>query len=185
MRQEIVQTPQEQPQQQQYIAAYQQPLQQQQQQQEPPLIRPKPLQLQNVTSVQRQSSIPPQNNRPYDVQSPVAPVVSTIYPSAPSPNESQGNNEPTTYRNTETHPDKLNYPAQQQPQSPKSPFQQELSVVSPLNNRYSTNNAPQNPRVSEELRGQLPWSYTSMPPPVPKKPQLQVYPEIPAPDYGN
>lgn len=180
-RQEIQPAQQQQPQQQ-YIAPIQQ--------QEPNLIRPKPLQIQNITSVQRQSSVPPQQNRPYEVQSPVIPV-SNLYPSAPSPNESPATSEVPTYRNTETHPDRLNYPSQQQ-QSPRplSPYQQELSPISPLNNRYSTANDSfqfqvPNQRVSEELRGQLPWSYTSMPPPIPKKPQLQVYPEIPTPDYGH
>jgi len=60
-----------------------------------------------------------------------------------------------------------------------------------LNNRYSEMYpAPVNPRVSEELRNQMPWSYTSMvtkPPPPPRKPQLQVqiYPQIPEPDYAD
>lgn len=152
--------------------------------------RPKPtvpaLQIQNI---QRQSSVPLQTNqmnRNNNIQSPTAPVAN-IYPTAPSPNESQVNSEVAiTYRNTETHPDRLNYPLQRN----TSQYQQELSPISPLNNRYSTTNESfqfpmQNQRVSEELRGQLPWSYTSMPPPVPKKPQMPVYPEIPAPDYGQ
>lgn len=68
-------------------------------------------------------------------------------------------------------------------------YQQQLSPITPLNNRYSASNESfqypiQNQKVSEELRGQLPWSYTSFPLPVPKKPLMQVYPEIPAPDYG-
>ncbi|XP_061393286.1 uncharacterized protein LOC133328754 [Musca vetustissima] len=171
-------------------------------QRESELIRPKPLIIQNPSSVQRQSSIPPQNTRAYEQQQqPSAPVQSPkIYPSV---------NEQMTYRNTETHPDRLNYPTQQQQQSqpppqpqtqlpplqlqpPKTPVNHEqLSPISPLNLRYSVvgdNYSPQsqqNQRVSEELRGQLPWSYTSIPPPTPKKPQMQVYPEIPEPDYGN
>ncbi|XP_073839300.1 uncharacterized protein isoform X2 [Musca autumnalis] len=170
-------------------------------QRESELIRPKPLIIQNPASVQRQSSIPPQN-RPYEhQQSPSAPVPSPIYPSV---------NEQVTYRNTETHPDRLNYPpqppqsqpqaqAQTQPpqlqlqlQPPKTPVHHEqLSPISPLNLRYSmagdyySPQPQQNQRVSEELRGQLPWSYTSIPPPTPKKPQMQVYPEIPEPDYGH
>lgn len=144
------------------------------------------LQIQNI---QRQSSMAAQTNqntRSYSVQSPTV-AVANIYPTAPSPNESQPNSDvATTYRNTETHPDRLNYPLQRN----TSQYHQELSPISPLNNRYSTTNESfqfpmQNQRVSEELRGQLPWSYTSMPPPVPKKPQLQVYPEIPTPDYGH
>lgn len=181
-------------------------IQQQQRSSTPPpqreseLIRPKPLIVQNPASVQRQSSIPPpQNNRPYEQQQPPsAPAPSPIYPSI---------NEQVTYRNTETHPDRLNYPTQQQQQQPPlpqsqppqlqlqvqppktSPSHEQLSPISPLNLRYSTSSpgpqSQQNQRVSEELRGQLPWSYTSIPPPTPKKPQMQVYPEIPEPDYGH
>lgn len=152
-------------------------------QQEAQMNRPTPLQ------IPRQSSIPPQanqNTRNYNVQSTVVPV-QQMYPTAPSPNLSPANSDATpTYRNADTHPDRLNYTTQRQ----TSQYQQELSPISPLNSRYSTNNDSfqfpmQNQRVSEELRGQLPWSYTSMPPPVPKKPQMKVYPEIPAPDYGS
>ncbi|EDX08969.1 uncharacterized protein LOC6736514 [Drosophila simulans] len=97
-----------------------------------------------------------------------------------------------TYRTTEAHPDHLNYPPSE-PQTPRapSPAVQQLAVTSPLNNRYSEiYPAPVNPRVSEELRNQMPWSYTSMvtkPPPPPRKPQLQVqiYPQIPEPDYAD
>ncbi|XP_016966676.1 uncharacterized protein LOC108035521 [Drosophila biarmipes] len=97
-----------------------------------------------------------------------------------------------TYRTTEAHPDRLNYPPSE-PQTPRSPSPavQQLAVTSPLNNRYSEMYpAPVNPRVSEELRNQMPWSYTSMvtkPPPPPRKPQLQVqiYPQIPEPDYAD
>ncbi|XP_017127837.1 uncharacterized protein LOC108146365 [Drosophila elegans] len=97
-----------------------------------------------------------------------------------------------TYRHTEAHPDRLNYPPSEPP-TPRapSPAVQQLAVTSPLNNRYSEMYpAPVNPRVSEELRNQMPWSYTSMvtkPPPPPRKPQLQVqiYPQIPEPDYAD
>uniref|UniRef100_A0A1L8EIE5 Uncharacterized protein n=2 Tax=Haematobia irritans TaxID=7368 RepID=A0A1L8EIE5_HAEIR len=158
------------------------------------LIRPKPLIIQNpsTTSIQRQSSIMiPQSSRPYDLQSPTAPITTpTVY--TPT-------NEQVTYRNTETHPDRLNYPQQQQQQQPKTPlypptpsrspsYHEELSPISPLNSRYNDGFSPlpqQNQRISEELRGQLPWSYTSIPPPTPKKPQMPVYPEIPEPDYGH
>ncbi|XP_023309405.1 uncharacterized protein LOC111691016 [Lucilia cuprina] len=142
-----------------------------------------------IHNIQRQSSLTSpanQSSRPYSVQSPNMPMAN-IYPTAPSSNESQATNDmATTYRNTESHPDRLNYPLQRN----TSQYQQELSPISPLNNRYSTTNdsfqfSMQNQRVSEELRGQLPWSYTSMPPPVPKKTQMHVYPEIPAPDYGH
>ncbi|EDW78836.1 uncharacterized protein Dwil_GK12662 [Drosophila willistoni] len=99
-----------------------------------------------------------------------------------------------TYRHTEAHPDRLNYPPSEPP-TPRapSPAVQQLAVTSPLNNRYSEiypTAPPANPRVSEELRNQMPWSYTSMtakPPPPPRKPQLQVqiYPQIPEPDYAE
>ncbi|XP_017071647.1 uncharacterized protein LOC108108203 [Drosophila eugracilis] len=97
-----------------------------------------------------------------------------------------------TYRTTEAHPDHLNYPPSEPP-TPRSPSPavQQLAVNSPLNNRYSDMYPPPaNPRVSEELRNQMPWSYTSMvtkPPPPPRKPQLQVqiYPQIPEPDYAE
>ncbi|EDV50327.1 uncharacterized protein LOC6546135 [Drosophila erecta] len=97
-----------------------------------------------------------------------------------------------TYRTTGAHPDHLNYPPSEPP-TPRapSPAVQQLAVTSPLNNRYSEiYPAPVNPRVSEELRNQMPWSYTSMvtkPPPPPRKPQLQVqiYPQIPEPDYAD
>lgn len=163
------------------------------------LIKPKPLIIQNpttTTNVQRQPSVQKQVSRPYDVHSPSAP--------APSPSPlvySPSINEQVTYRNTETHPDRLNYPVQQQqqqqqplqlqvPPKPRTPmYQEELSPISPLNSRYSVDSfspqPQQNQRISEELRGQLPWSYTSIPPPTPKKPQMQVYPEIPEPDYGH
>lgn len=152
-------------------------------QQEPQVNTPTPLQ------IDRQSSMPPQanqNDKPYNVQSIIVPAA-IMYPSAPSPNVSPANDDSSpTYRNADTHPDRLNYTTQRQ----TSQYQQELSPISPLNSRYSTTNdnfqfPMQNQRVSEELRGQLPWSYTSMPPPVPKKPQLKVYPEIPTPDYGQ
>ncbi|XP_013115162.1 uncharacterized protein LOC106092783 [Stomoxys calcitrans] len=156
------------------------------------LIRPKPLIIQNpsTTSINRQSSMmTPQNNRPYELQSPTAPPPTVYTPT----------NEPVTYRNTESHPDRLNYPTQQQPktqlyptpQLPKTPvYHEELSTISPLNSRYANSESfspqpQQNQRISEELRGQLPWSYTSIPPPTPKKPQMHVYPEIPEPDYGH
>lgn len=174
----------------------QQQQQQHQLQQQPSLlIRPKPLQIQDASSIQRESSIqrqpsiqrqvsipPPPVNRQYDLQSPIAPQFANVYPSAPSPNNSEQTANEITYRNTESHPDKLNYP---NAAVPPSPYQQ-LSPISPLNTRYSVMGDPAgNQRVSEELRSQLPWSYTSMPPPVPKKPQKPVYPDIPNPDYGN
>ncbi|SPP87155.1 uncharacterized protein LOC117589120 [Drosophila guanche] len=98
-----------------------------------------------------------------------------------------------TYRTTEAHPDRLNYPPVESslPRA-ASPAVQQLAVNSALNNRYSEMYPaqPANPRVSEELRNQMPWSYTSMvtkPPPPPRKPQLQVqiYPQIPEPDYAE
>lgn len=100
----------------------------------------------------------------------------------------------TTYRTTDAHPDQLNYPANAEPISarPTSPAVQQLATASALNSRYSElyPAQPANPRVSEELRNQMPWSYTSMitkPPPPPRKPQqqVQIYPQIPEPDYAE
>lgn len=142
-----------------------------------------------IQTLQGQPSTTPQTNQnvgPHNIQSPTT-HVANLYPSTLFTNDLQDNSDmATTYHNTETHQERLNYPLQQN----TSQYQQELSSISPLNNRYSTTNESfqfpmQNQRVSEELRGQLPWSYTSMPPPIPKKPQMQVYPEIPTPDYGH
>lgn len=95
-----------------------------------------------------------------------------------------------SYRNTDTHPDRLDYPAtSSRPISPSLPLEQvqHLSIETPLNSRYSNVDVSMQPnsRVNAELRSQLPWSYTSMlgKPQVPLKPQKQVYPEIPKPDY--
>ncbi|XP_036338378.1 uncharacterized protein LOC118748150 [Rhagoletis pomonella] len=95
-----------------------------------------------------------------------------------------------TYRNTDTHPDRLDYPGTKSgPVSPISPPGeiQQLSIETPLNSRYTNADVSQlsNHRVTAELRSQLPWSYTNMlgNPQVPPKPQKPQYPEIPVPDY--
>ncbi|XP_037954978.1 uncharacterized protein LOC119684912 [Teleopsis dalmanni] len=117
----------------------------------------------------------------------IAPIA--VYPpSAPSPDmrqaEPQANivNNNTTYRQTTSHPDVLDYPPQPLADHRASPV--ELSPTSPLNDRYSQppsfSNKSQPQRVSAELRSQLPWSYTNMAakPQPPRKP-----PTIPEPDY--
>ncbi|XP_069966966.1 uncharacterized protein [Bactrocera oleae] len=96
----------------------------------------------------------------------------------------------TSYRHADSHPDRLDYPAtNSRPISPISPILpleqvQHLSTETPLNSRYSSVEQS-NSRLNAELRSQLPWSYTNMlgKPQVPLKPQKQIYPEIPKPDY--
>ncbi|KAH8296717.1 hypothetical protein KR054_010216, partial [Drosophila jambulina] len=158
----------------------------------PEQIRPKPLPIfipveQNL---QRQNS---QQYAPGDRTTLQSPVM-VLPPQVPQQQRDVVSQQPdiNTYRTTEAHPDRLNYPPSE-PATPRSPSPavQQLAVTSPLNNRYSEMYpAPANPRVSEELRNQMPWSYTSMitkPPPPPRKPQLQVqiYPQIPEPDYAD
>lgn len=99
-----------------------------------------------------------------------------------------GNN--ISYRNTDTHPDRLDYPAaNSKPISPILSLEQvqHLSTETPLNSRYSSLDVSlqSNSHVNAELRSQLPWSYTNIigKLQVPLKPQKQIYPEIPRPDY--
>ncbi|XP_030372472.1 uncharacterized protein LOC115622611 [Scaptodrosophila lebanonensis] len=168
----------------------------------PEQIRPKPLPIiipaQNVDQLQQQDS---RVYRPSDrttLQSPVAilpPQVPQQQGSAPPMTpEIQPHPENNTYRTTDAHPDSLNYPPVEpvSPQRANSPAAQQLAATSTLNSRYAdAYSLPQqqpNPRVSAELRNQMPWSYTSMitkPPPPPRKPQqqVQIYPQIPEPDY--
>ncbi|XP_022232865.1 uncharacterized protein LOC111081182 [Drosophila obscura] len=165
----------------------------------PEQIRPKPLPIFIPSEqMQRQDSQQYRAGDRTTLQSPVMVL--------PPQQQQQQQQEPTaprevvsplpdinTYRTTEAHPDRLNYPPVESPlpRAP-SPAVQQLAVNSALNNRYSEMypSPPANPRVSEELRNQMPWSYTSMvtkPPPPPRKPQLQVqiYPQIPEPDYAE
>ncbi|XP_017096400.2 uncharacterized protein [Drosophila bipectinata] len=159
----------------------------------PEQIRPKPLPIfiPADQSLQRQDSRQFAAGDRTTLQSPVM----VLPPQVPQPQREVVSPQPdiNTYRTTEAHPDRLNYPPAESP-APRapSPAVQQLAVTSPLNNRYSEiyPAPPANPRVSEELRNQMPWSYTSMitkPPPPPRKPQLQVqiYPQIPEPDYAD
>ncbi|XP_017011715.2 uncharacterized protein [Drosophila takahashii] len=155
----------------------------------PEQILPKPLPI-FVPSEQQQQQFAPGDRT--TLQSPVM-VLPPIVPQQQQPRDVVSPQpDINTYRTTEAHPDRLNYPPSE-PSTPRapSPAVQQLAVTSPLNNRYSEMYpAPVNPRVSEELRNQMPWSYTSMvtkPPPPPRKPQLQVqiYPQIPEPDYAD
>lgn len=165
----------------------------------PEQIRPKPVPIfipaQNAELLERQDSRYQPNDRT-TLQSPVM-----LLP-PPQPRQEQLQQvqqlspqpEISSYRNTDAHPDQLNYPANAEPLSPRptSPAVQQLATASALNSRYSEiyPAQPANPRVSEELRNQMPWSYTSMitkPPPPPRKPQqqVQIYPQIPEPDYAE
>ncbi|XP_017058072.1 uncharacterized protein LOC108099207 [Drosophila ficusphila] len=157
----------------------------------PEQIRPKPLPIfiPSEQNVQRQDS---RQFAPGDRTTLQSPVM-VLPPQVPQQRDVVSPQpDINTYRTTEAHPDRLNYPPSEPP-TPRSPSPavQQLAVTSPLNNRYSEMYpAPVNPRVSEELRNQMPWSYTSMvtkPPPPPRKPQLQVqiYPQIPEPDYAD
>lgn len=159
----------------------------------PEQIRPKPLPIfiPSEQGIQRQDS---RQFTPGDRTTLQSPVM-VLPPQVPPQQRDVVSPQPdiNTYRTTEAHPDRLNYPPAETP-SPRapSPAVQQLAVTSPLNNRYSEiyPAPPANPRVSEELRNQMPWSYTSMitkPPPPPRKPQLQVqiYPHIPEPDYAD
>ncbi|XP_023176045.2 uncharacterized protein LOC111602928 [Drosophila hydei] len=160
----------------------------------PEQVRPKPSPLiipaQTSDMLERQDS----RYRPDDrttLQSPV--LVLPPLPQQQQP-QSPAQQDISTYRNTDAHPDQLNYPATDpttpRSVSPMSPAVQQLAAGSALNSRYSEIYPvqPTNPRISEELRNQMPWSYTSMitkPPPPPRKPQqqVQIYPQIPEPDY--
>ncbi|ALC43354.1 CG1246 [Drosophila busckii] len=152
----------------------------------PEQIRPRPLSIvvpaTNPELLQHQDSRQYQANDRTTLQSPVM-VLPPIVP------QQQPAQELNSYRNTTTHPDQLNYPADERPTSPAV---QQLATGSALNSRYSElyPTPPANPRISEELRNQMPWSYTSAvnkPPPPPRKPQqqVQIYPQIPEPDYGE
>lgn len=168
----------------------------------PEQIRPKPVPIliptQNAELLERQDSRYQANDRT-TLQSPVM----LLPPPQPRQEQLQQQQQAqqlspqpgsSSYRNTDAHPDQLNYPANAEPLSPRptSPAVQQLATASALNSRYSEiyPAQPANPRVSEELRNQMPWSYTSMitkPPPPPRKPQqqVQIYPQIPEPDYAE
>ncbi|XP_001354285.4 uncharacterized protein LOC6599502 [Drosophila persimilis] len=166
----------------------------------PEQIRPKPLPIFIPSEqMQRQDSQQYRAGDRTTLQSPVMvlPPQQQQEPTAPQQTPQREVLSPlpdiNTYRTTEAHPDRLNYPPVESPLArAPSPAVQQLAVNSALNNRYSEMypTPPANPRVSEELRNQMPWSYTSMvtkPPPPPRKPQLQVqiYPQIPEPDYAE
>uniref|UniRef100_A0A1B0AG17 Uncharacterized protein n=1 Tax=Glossina pallidipes TaxID=7398 RepID=A0A1B0AG17_GLOPL len=152
------------------------PLRQSSKLQEDHLIKPKPLQVQNVHSLQREPSI-------------IAKQQAENAPSAPLRREHPTNEQTITIHSTNANPDRLDYTS-----SPITQIlhQQQLSTETPLNYRYITTSEnyhtpSSNPRVSEELRGQLPWSYINTQPSNQNNPTrratLQTYPEIPLPDY--
>lgn len=163
----------------------------------PEQVRPKPLPLiipaQTSDMLERQDSRYQANDRT-TLQSPVQ-VLPPPQQQPQSP-QSPAQQDNSTYRNTDAHPDQLNYPATDptspRPATPLSPAAQQLASTSALNSRYAEIYPvqPTNPRISEELRNQMPWSYTNMitkPPPPPRKPQqqVQIYPQIPEPDYAE
>ncbi|EDW17732.1 uncharacterized protein LOC6581528 [Drosophila mojavensis] len=186
-----------------YVAQMQQPTaptsvtpQLEEEPQFPEQVRPKPSPLiipaQTSDMLERQDSRYQANDRT-TLQSPVQ-VLPPPQQQPQSPLSPQQEN--STYRNTDAHPDQLNYPASDsttpRPATPLSPAAQQLASSSALNSRYSEiyPMQPTNPRISEELRNQMPWSYTNMitkPPPPPRKPQqqVQIYPQIPEPDYAE
>ncbi|EDW04402.1 GH22441 [Drosophila grimshawi] len=160
----------------------------------PEQIRPKPLPIiipaQTAEMMQRQDSRYQASDRT-TLQSPVL-VLPPLPQQEQQQQQAQVQPEVNTYRTTDAHPDQLNYPATEpsSPRAPMSPAAQQMATGSALNSRYSEiyPAQPANPRFSEELRNQMPWSYTSMitkPPPPPRKPQqqVQIYPQIPEPDY--
>ncbi|XP_055845646.1 uncharacterized protein LOC129911761 [Episyrphus balteatus] len=110
--------------------------------------------------------------------------------------------EASTYQISDAHPENLDYPPNRlsTPSSHKRSVTPELSAISPLNLRYSTVDGaslfPNQPHVSQELRGQLPWSYTNiMNDPIAQKKihshltppadddSDKDFPPIPVPDY--
>ena len=140
-----------------------------------PQIEPKPLPIQ-------QNSYEADNRRSGD-----------FGPSAPPSNRTENNSRliiqakgVTTYRNTDTHPDRLDYPVQPTTAEIRNATESEISPTSPLNQRYSTPDGPQYPnpqqRVSYELRSQLPWSYTNSMSKPGQSPE-DLYPTLPVPDY--
>ncbi|XP_064539795.1 uncharacterized protein LOC135429431 [Drosophila montana] len=166
----------------------------------PEQIRPKPLPIfipaQTADMLERQDSRYQPNDRS-TLQSPVLVLPPLQQQQQLQHQQSQQLQSPpvqpeiNTYRNTNAHPDQLNYPPSE-PATPRSlsPAAQQLATGSALNSRYSEiyPAQPSNPRFSEELRNQMPWSYTSVinkPPPPPRKPQVQIYPQIPEPDYAE
>ncbi|XP_055911521.1 uncharacterized protein LOC129945691 [Eupeodes corollae] len=122
-------------------------------------------------------------------------------PKSPSSNPAEA----STYQISDAHPEKLDYPAPAPNRYSTQTSQTrsvtpELSAISPLNLRYSTVDGaslfPNQPHVSQELRGQLPWSYTNIMndpiaqkriqahlPPDESKDNHEDFPPIPVPDY--
>ncbi|KAM8709194.1 hypothetical protein ACLKA7_016066 [Drosophila subpalustris] len=157
-------------------------------------VRPKPAPIiipAQTAEMMRQDSQYPPNDRT-TLQSPVL-VLPPLQQQQQQKFSPQPQPDISTYRTTDAHPDQLNYPPTD-PTSPRptSPAVQQLASGSALNSRYSEiyPAQPSSSRVSsnQELRNQMPWSYTSMitkPPPPPRKPQqqVQIYPQIPEPDY--
>ncbi|KAL9910693.1 uncharacterized protein ACN427_005237 isoform 1-T4 [Glossina fuscipes fuscipes] len=144
--------------------------------QEDHLIKPKPLQVQNVYSLQREPSL-------------IVKQQAETAPSAPLRREHPTNEQTITNHSTNANADRLDYTS---PPVSQILHQQQLSTETPLNYRYITTSENYhmpslNPRVSEELRGQLPWSYINTQPSNQNNPArratLQAYPEIPVPDY--
>lgn len=119
-----------------------------------------------------------------------------------SPTNSTNPAEASTYQISDAHPENLDYPPNRYstPTSQTRSVTPELSPISPLNLRYSTADGatlfPNQPHVSQELRSQLPWSYTNIMndpiaqkriqahlPPDEKDENEKNYPPIPEPDY--
>lgn len=109
--------------------------------------------------------------------------------------------EASTYQISDAHPEKLDYPPNRYSAVPSQTrsITPELSAISPLNLRYSTADGstlfPNQPHITQELRGQLPWSYTNIMNDLIAQKRIQShlpqneenedenYPPIPVPDY--
>lgn len=132
-------------------------------------------------------------------------------PSNPS-HHYENNLETISYRNIDTHPDRLNYPAYLRTAN-NNAYHVDLSSLTPLNLRYMTKSGQKNnlqpippknqPTIyppmtptGDEVKGHLPWSYTNAPTkalttnqvaPRRVNAEYHVYspPSIPAPDYDH
>lgn len=153
-------------------------------------------------------SLPDVNRTPNTTNS-----ISSLLEGQSNANNHQDNSHETvSYRNIDTHPDRLNYPAYLRPAT-NSAIPADLSSLTPLNLRYMSNSGQkinQTPQTAknqptmhqstsptgDEIKRHLPWSYTNASSTTPSSNQVparkvnsdyQAYPSptIPAPDYDR